>query len=75
MRNNIYELRDVFNIPDQLVCCNGTSVIGIEDWCIYLKRYSYPCRFSDMIPRFGRSVQELCVISNWLLNHIIDQHN
>ena len=28
-----------------------------------------------MIPRFGRSVQELCVISNWVLNHIFNHHN
>ena len=62
MRNDIYELREVFNIPDQFVCYNGTSVTGIEGLCIYLKQYSYPCRFSDIIPRFARSVQELCVI-------------
>ena len=75
MRNDIYELREVFNIPDQFVYYNGTSVTGIEGFCIYLKRYSYPCRFSDMIPRFGRSVQELCVISNWVLNRIFDHYN
>ena len=73
MRNDIYELKEVFNIPDQFVCYNGTSVTGIEGLCIYLKRYSYPCRFSDMTPRFGRSVQELCVISNWVF--IFDHHN
>ena len=28
-----------------------------------------------MILRFGRSVQELCVTSNWVLNHIFDHHN
>ena len=70
MRNDIYELREVFNIPDQFVCYNGTSVTGIEGLCIYINRYSYPCRFIDMIPRFGRSV-----ILNWVLNHIFDPHN
>ena len=66
MRNDIYELREVFNISDQFVCYNGTSVTGIEGLC------SFPCRLSDMIPRFGSSVQKLCAISNWVLNHIFD---
>ena len=38
MRNDIYKLREVFDIPDQFVCYNGTSVTGIEGLCIYLKR-------------------------------------
>ena len=39
MRNNIYKLREVFDIPDRFVCYNGTSVTGIEGLCIFLKRY------------------------------------
>ena len=63
MRNNIYKVREVFNIPDQFVYYNSTSVTGIEGLCIHLKHYSYPCRFRDIIIRFGRSVLELCVKS------------
>ena len=63
MRNNIYKVREVFNIPDQFVYYNGTSVTGIEGLCIHLKHYSYPCRFRDIIIRFGHSVLELCVKS------------
>ena len=37
-----------------------------------LKRFSYPCRLSDMISTFGRSVPELSMISNevteWMYN-------
>ena len=36
MRNDIYKVREDFNIPDQFVCYNGTSVSGIEGLCIYL---------------------------------------
>ena len=43
MRNDIYKLREVFNIPHQFVCYNGTSVTDIEGLRIYLKRYSYKC--------------------------------
>ena len=37
-----------------------------------LKRFAYPCRLSDMIPIFGRSVPELSMVSNevteWMYN-------
>lgn len=34
-----------------------------------LKRFSYPCRLSDMVPRFGRSVSELRLTLNEVTNH------
>ena len=43
MRNDIYKLRETFNIPYQIVCYNGTSVTDIEGLRIYLKRFSYKC--------------------------------
>ncbi|CAH3182774.1 unnamed protein product [Porites lobata] len=43
-----------------------------EGLCVILKRFSYPCRLSDMISTFGRSVPELSMISNevteWMYN-------
>ena len=75
MRNDIYKLRGIFNIPHQIVCYNGTSVTDIEGLRIYLKRFSYKCWFNDMIPRFGSSIQELCIISNWVLIHLFDHRN
>ena len=36
MRNDIYELTKVFNIPDQFLCYNGTSATGIKGLCFYL---------------------------------------
>ena len=39
-----------------------------------LKRLAYPCRFSDMISRFGRSVPELCMITNRVMDFIYDTH-
>ena len=36
MRNDIYELTKVFNIPDQFLCYNGTSATAIEGLCFYL---------------------------------------
>lgn len=36
-----------------------------------LKRFSYPCRLSDMIPRFGRSVPEMSLILGKVTDHIV----
>ena len=71
-KNDIYRLSDTLQLPENIVCYNGTKVDKIEGLCIFLKRYSYPCRHRDMIPRFARSVPELCMISTYILNWIYD---
>ena len=40
-----------------------------------LKRLSYPCRYSDLIPRFGRPVPVLSMINNAVLDYIYDAHS
>ena len=40
-------------------CYKGIICDGTETFCIELKRFAYPCRYSDMISMFGRSVVEL----------------
>ena len=37
-----------------------------------LRRTSYPCRFSDMIPRFPRPVSVLSLITNGVMDFIYD---
>ena len=54
----------VLAIPDTFVCRNGTVATGMEGFCILLRRFAYPCRLSDLIPRFGRSVLELSEITS-----------
>ena len=39
-----------------------------------LNRLSYPCRYSDMIQRFGRPVPELSMIVNRVVDFIFDNH-
>ena len=39
-----------------------------------LRRLAYPCRFSDLIPRFGRSTPELSMISNRMVDFMFDSH-
>ena len=36
----------------------------VEALCVILKRLAFPCRYSDMMPRFARPVPQLTMISN-----------
>ena len=47
---------------------------GIEGLCILLRRFAYPCRLSDLIPRFGRFVPELSEIISEVSSHIFDKY-
>ena len=57
-KNNIPLLADVLQIPADLVC-QGTIFGGLEGLCILLRRLACPCRQSDLLQRFSRSVPEL----------------
>ena len=72
-RNDVYRLGEILNIPEELVCYNGVVCNKYEALCILLKRYAYPCRFLDMIPRFGRPVPQLSMITQRLTDIILQQ--
>ena len=55
-KNDVYLLGEVLDIPDIMKCLNGVVVDGMEALSVLLKRFAYPCRFADMIARFGRPV-------------------
>ena len=55
-KRHILRLEEVLQIPP-LMKCNQISVFtGTEGLCMLLKRLFYPCRYSDLIHRFGRPV-------------------
>ena len=74
-KNDIYALADVLNIPEEIVCYNRTLVSGIEALCTLLKRSSYPTRYSDMIPRFGRSPPQCSIIVSNMVDMIHNFHS
>ena len=57
-------------MPEQIKAPNRSTFDEIEALCVLLKRFSYPCRHSDLLPRFGRSVPELSMMSILIQNHI-----
>ena len=74
-KNDLASLMDCLQIPEELVCRQGTVCSGFEGLLILLKRLAYPCRFTDMAYRFGRSPPELCLIFNKVLDLIYAAHH
>ena len=50
------------------------SAVTKEQLVTELKRFSYPCRYSDMIHRFARPVPEISMITNTVMDHIFLSH-
>ena len=73
-KHHIPRLVDARKISAVFTCEQGTVCEGTEGLCILLKRFAHPCRYSDMIPIFGRPVPELCMINNTVMDFIYDNH-
>ena len=67
-------LAEALGIPNRFVFPNRTVATGMEGLCVALRRFAYPCRFSDMMPRFGRSVSELSLIASEVTDFIFSTH-
>ena len=68
-------LFECLEIPQKITCQQRTICNGKEGLYILLKRLAYPCRYTDMVPRFGRNPTELCLIFNEVLDHIYATHH
>ena len=58
-KKHLPELCECLGIPEKITCVQKTVCGGMEGLCILLKRLAYPCRYTDMVPRFGRNPTEL----------------
>lgn len=65
---------DALQLPETFRCHQRTTADKLEGLCVLLRRMSFPCRYSDMIPRFGRPVPELSMIANTVMDYIHDVH-
>ena len=74
-KRDLYLLAEVLQIPDQIRCYNRLVVDGIDTLCIFVERFAYPCRYSDMLPRFARPAPQLCMISSQVMDFIYQTHN
>ena len=63
-KKDLESMRSNFQIPDEIVCSKRTACDAMEGMCSLLKRLPYPCRYTDMVPRFGRAKP------NWTLPYL-----
>ena len=74
-KSDLPVLFEALHLPNYFTCQQGTICDGIEGLCIALRRFAYPCRLSDLIPRFGRPVPELRMISSLVVDTVYQEHN
>ena len=72
-KNDIFTLAEYLQLPDEIVTYNGLVVGSTPTLCIYLKRFTYPCRYGDMVSHFARPVPELCIITNHMIDWIYNR--
>ena len=73
-KQDLDTLAEALQIPASFHCQQRSKIDGMEGLCMLLRRFAYPCRYSDMVPRFGRPVPVLSMATNKVLDHIYDTH-
>lgn len=75
-KSDIEMLGELLNLPPKFVCPHGSVYVysGIEGLCLWLKRLEYPCRYSDLIYRFGKPPPVLSMIHNEVVYFIYNEH-
>ena len=72
-RENIYEFAEQMQLPNEITTYNGLVVGSVPALCMYLKRYSYPCRYGDLVFHFARPIPEPSIITNHMMEMIYGQ--
>ena len=73
-KNDLDALSEALQIPEVFKCKQRSRIDGMEGLCMILKRFAYPCRYSDMVHRFGRPVPVLSMAANAVTNYVFDTH-
>ena len=73
-KRDLPRLVEALQLPDTFKCEQRSTCGAMEGLWMLLKRLAYRCRYSDMIPRFGRSVCVISLITNNVIDKIYDTH-
>ena len=75
MKGDVYRLFEVFDIPEEITCYNRSDFSRLKAFYVFLKRFAYSCHYSDLVPRFGKSVPEIGMMSNYVMNTLHEKFN
>ena len=67
-------LAEALQIPPSFKLNQGSIVHGMEGLCMLLRPLAYPCRFGDMVSRFGSTVPILSMATNHVIDFIYNTH-
>lgn len=74
-KRDIPRLVEALQLPPRFKLDQRSVCQDIEGLCLLLRRVCYPCRLSDLIPRFGgRPVSVLSLIINHVIDYIYEMH-
>ncbi len=65
--------QEIFQFPEELIMYKRLKVDTTEAICTLVKRVAYPCRYSDMVPKFARLIRELCVIIKTVMQKLYQE--
>lgn len=74
-KQHILRLEEVLQVPPLMKCNQRSVFTGTEGLYMLLKRLAYPCRYSDLIHRFGRPVLVLGMITNEVIDYSYNTHH
>ena len=74
LKQDIYGLLEVLDLPDKITCPNHFSVCSDEALCLLLWRFAYPCRYKDLVYRFGRPVPQLSMVVNEMMHFLYTRY-
>ena len=73
-KRDLPTLVQALRIPPVFHLSQRSVVDGMEGLCMLLRRLAYPCRYGDLIHRFGRPVPILSMATNHVLDYIYNTH-
>ena len=73
-KSDLPQLAEALLIPEVFKGLQRSVCDGMEGFCMLLRRLAYPCRYSDLIPRFSRPVPELSMITTKVADFIYAKH-
>jgi hypothetical protein len=73
-KSDLPQLANALQIPEVFKCDQRTICDVMEGFSMLLRRLAYPCRYSDLISRFGRPVPEICMITTKVADFIYENH-
>ena len=71
-KDDLVRVCQAFLINEPIISYNRLKVEPLEALCLMLRRLVFPCRYSDLIPKFSRPVPELSIIFNHMIDYIYD---